>query len=748
MPVAPTYPGVYVQELPSGFRTIVGVATSIAAFVDWFPRGPMDTAVQVFSWADFARIFGGLHDRSEASYGIQQFFLNGGANAWIVRVAAHTTADPLRTAAVVLNSDNGSGSLEVRAASPGKWGNGLRVRVRPNDTANNTANFDLAVRELSIQNGREVISAEEDYLNLSPDPTSSRFVDTLVNAAGGMITVVDKAGNVRPAPTGTVGKPVATALTSDPLQLDGREKPLVVELRVTGSGVTESREVDLGASKVESLEDAAARLQGALRASLPGSQTGAIAGRVEFAQATVQLVGDLLQVTPGSGEKCTATLTFRAGPVASRLGLLSATDATTISDQAKIDAAAAKVVADKAQDRLDKLTATPPPNPAPTPADIDNATATRDATRDAKRAADDAATAALAAVAAPATVNMASYQVGAKTAVLAQAVSTATKFGEGADGALPGALELNGSTASIPATGMLALDLADTFNLLCLPRIAKVSGSFDTADNFKRDQLDPVVAAATAYCEKRRAVLLLDPPSDLRTLPAIRTWMTEKATLRHQNVALHFPRVIIADPMNDFRDRAIGASGTVAGLCARNDTNRGVWSAPAGTEAVLRGVSRLDYKLTDAENGQLNPIGINCLRTFDLYGNVNWGARTLHGEDSRASEWKYLQIRRMALYLEETLFRSTQWVIFADNDEPLWNQIRVSVGAFMADLFQKGAFQGKTKQDAYFVHCDSSTTKPLDQERGIVNLVVGFAPLKPAEFLVISIQQIAPKVEV
>jgi len=211
---------------------------------------------------------------------------------------------------------------------------------------------------------------------------------------------------------------------------------------------------------------------------------------------------------------------------------------------------------------------------------------------------------------------------------------------------------------------------------------------------------------------------------------------------------MHYPRVLVADATNAFRDRSIGASGTIAGVCGRIDTARGVWKAPAGTEATLGGITRLETKLTDAENGTLNPIGINALRTFDTYGNVNWGGRTTFGEDVRASDWKYVPVRRLALYLEETLFRSTKWVIFEPNDEPLWAQIRLSVGSFMADLFHKGAFQGRTKQDAYFVHCDSSTTSPLDQQRGVVNLVVGFAPLNPAEFLIISIQQIPPHLEV
>jgi phage tail sheath protein FI len=181
----------------------------------------------------------------------------------------------------------------------------------------------------------------------------------------------------------------------------------------------------------------------------------------------------------------------------------------------------------------------------------------------------------------------------------------------------------------------------------------------------------------------------------------------------------------------------------MAGIYARTDSARGVWKAPAGIEATLDGVAELDAKLTDAQNGALNPLGINCLRTFPIYGNIAWGARTLQGADQIGSEWKYLPIRRLALMLEESLFRGTKWVVFEPNDEPLWAQIRLNVGAYMMSLFRQGAFQGTSPKDAFFVKCDAETTTQDDRNKGIVNILVGFAPLKPAEFVVISIQQIA-----
>jgi phage tail sheath protein FI len=161
----------------------------------------------------------------------------------------------------------------------------------------------------------------------------------------------------------------------------------------------------------------------------------------------------------------------------------------------------------------------------------------------------------------------------------------------------------------------------------------------------------------------------------------------------------------------------------------------------------LVGVPQLSVPLTDAENGELNPLGINCLRALPPAGRVVWGARTLQGDNRLASEWKYIPVRRTALFIEESLFRGLKWAVFEPNDEPLWAQIRLNAGSFMHSLFRQGAFQGATPREAYFVKCDKETTTQSDIDSGIVNVVVGFAPLKPAEFVVIKIQQIAGQVQ-
>jgi phage tail sheath protein FI len=168
-----------------------------------------------------------------------------------------------------------------------------------------------------------------------------------------------------------------------------------------------------------------------------------------------------------------------------------------------------------------------------------------------------------------------------------------------------------------------------------------------------------------------------------------------------------------------------------------------VWKSPAGQDATLTGVPALEVALTDGDIGQLNPLAVNCLRAQPGIGRVVWGARTMRGADRLADEWKYLAVRRTALYIEESLFRGTQWVVFEPNDEPLWAQIRLNVGTFMDTLFRQGAFQGTTPRDAYFVKCDHDTTTQADIDLGIVNIHVGFAPLKPAEFVVIRLQQMA-----
>ena len=255
------------------------------------------------------------------------------------------------------------------------------------------------------------------------------------------------------------------------------------------------------------------------------------------------------------------------------------------------------------------------------------------------------------------------------------------------------------------------------------------------------------VPDAVVYCEERRAMLLVDPPFGWNTTAKAIAGVVDIGT-NSKNSALYFPRLTQPNPLRNDQLEDFVPCGAVAGIFARTDTTRGVWKAPAGLDATLVGVPKLSVQLNDAENGQLNPLGINCLRAIVPAGRIVWGARTLQGDDRLASEWKYVPVRRTALYIEESLFRGTQWVVFEPNDEPLWAQIRLNVGSFMHDLFRQGAFQGTTPKDAYFVKCDKETTTQSDINHGIVNIVVGFAPLKPAEFVIIKLQQMAGQIDV
>lgn len=295
------------------------------------------------------------------------------------------------------------------------------------------------------------------------------------------------------------------------------------------------------------------------------------------------------------------------------------------------------------------------------------------------------------------------------------------------------------TTSKNDKTGIFALEKADLFNLLCIPPDTR-GGTTSSA----------VYQAALQYCADRRAMLIVDPPANWKKASDARDGLgaLSLSGTMARNAALYFPRVIESDPLREGQPDTFVPCGIIAGVMARTDTERGVWKAPAGIDAALNGIQGLAANLTDEENGMLNPLGINCLRSFPVTGRVVWGARTLRGADQLADEYKYIPVRRLALYIEESLYRGTQWAVFEPNDEPLWAQLRLNVGAFMQNLFRQGAFQGRSPREAYFVKCDKETTTENDINLGIVNVIVGFAPLKPAEFVIIKIQQIAGQTEV
>ena len=286
------------------------------------------------------------------------------------------------------------------------------------------------------------------------------------------------------------------------------------------------------------------------------------------------------------------------------------------------------------------------------------------------------------------------------------------------DGDVVGAPQIADPALRASRRGLFALDKADLFNLLCIPPFSP------TADVDK-----PTWDAAVAYATERRAMVLVDPPyiasgwhaaSDA-TAPGAVTAVVG----RSENAALFFPRIRVANPLDGNRPEPFAPSGAIAGVIARTDRTRGVWKSPAGSTGMLDGVLGFTVNLTDAENGAINQLGVNCLRHFPNTGPVVWGARTLAGADSLASQWKYIAVRRLTLFLEESLSRGTTWAAFEPNDERLWARIRQVIDAFLQGLFRQGAFQGRSSREAYFVKCGRETMTPADIRDGLVNIVVG-----------------------
>ena len=491
MPVALLQPGVYIEELPSGVRTITGVATSITLFVGWAPRGPTNRALRLTSFADYQRAYNGLDSRSFLGYAVGHFYDNGGSDAYVLRLADATAT----TAACDI------GDIHIPASSPGAWASNFSVRLTRR--VDDATRFTIDIIQPSANN-----AVLESFANLSVSRTDPRFVLAVINGRSAFIDNL----TVAAVPTTPANATVA--------------------LNATTNGVD-----------------------------------GTVIGPADAAFRTA------------------LTAAFDVGGIADRI---------------------------------------------------------------------------------------------------------------------------------------------DLFNIVCVPGLTD----------------GPTIATLQQRVRNRRAFLIVDA-GQTEIVSTVVASLAGKTGVNAPNSALFFPWVQAPDPLQQGALRPFPPSGFMAGIFARTDSSRGVWKAPAGTEASITGATGLAITMSDAENGQLNPSAVNCLRTLPVYGTVAWGARTLDGNDARGSEWKYIPVRRTALFIEESLYRGTQWVVFEPNDEPLWAQIRLNIGAFMQGLFRQGAFQGTTPKQAYFVKCDSETTTQADINLGIVNIFVGFAPLKPAEFVVLKIQQIA-----
>lgn len=311
--------------------------------------------------------------------------------------------------------------------------------------------------------------------------------------------------------------------------------------------------------------------------------------------------------------------------------------------------------------------------------------------------------------------------------------ASSTAFTGGGDGGAITNDDIAHPALAAARRGLWMLEHADGFNLLCIPPVLGTDG----------EVLRATWDAAAAYAVRRRAMLLVDAPASWTTTahmsPANVAALISPGD-HLANVALYVPRIRAVDPLHGNATAAFPACGAIAGVYARTDTQRGVWKVPGGLDARIMSALDVTMPLTDAEQAPLNKRGINALRVLPRTGPVVWGTRTLHGDDTLGSEWKYIPVRRTALHIEESLHRSLAWVVFEPNGEPLWAQIRQSVNAFLHAIFQQGAFQGATPREAYFVRCGHDTMTASDIAQGRVIVEVGFAPLKPAEFVLVRVQ--------
>lgn len=613
MPMTLTYPGVYIEEIPSGVRTITGVATSITAFIGRAQRGETNKAITINSFGDFERLFGGLWINSQLGFAIRDFYLNGGSQAIMVRLYRGDEGVGAKPA----KSKIMAGGVTLEAVSEGTWGSNLRASLDTEGISNDTA-LTLGV-------------TKNDLFNLT----------------------------IREAGPGGV--------TEHFLNLTVKESARRIDRVLTSESNLARWEGDFDTNKISTISTNLSALNSAEN---------------ELADAKMKLQEKLMAGGDATNEKKAVENAQEKVNEARK----KVTDAVSLAEN---ELAAAKI---KLQDKL---------------------VAGGDATNE------------------KGAVVAAQTKVDDEKKKMTEAVS---------DGQHLKASDFLPLNAETDKKGLYALEKADLFNLLCIP-------PYKTSDGLKFDVDTPVITMATAYCEKRRAMLLIDAPSGWDSKDKAKTAFTapneDFPGVRSRNAAIFFPRVKQPNPLREDRFEEFAPCGAIAGVFARTDTSRGIWKAPAGLEASLAGVPQLEVNLTDAENGELNTLGLNCLRTFAVGGRVVWGSRTLRGADQLADEYKYIPVRRLALYIEESLYRGTQGVVFEPNDAPLWAQIRLNVGSFMHNLFRQGAFQGSTPREAYFVKCDQETTTQNDINLGIVNIVVGFAPLKPAEFVIIKIQQMA-----
>lgn len=642
-----TAPGVYVDEVSSGVRPITAASTSTAAFFGVAQRGPVGELRRIFNFTEFQNLYGAFLESHFLAHSVLSFFRNGGAQAYIGRVAVGAA-----TASITIQDRSGTPGIRFSATSAGAWGNTLRIFINSQAATDPNNLFNVTVYQDNPKPGEDPIELES-FVDLSMDAQEPNYVVTVINGTSLFIR----------AEVLSTGSAIQGYSESGAIEIDG--DPLlgptqrIFRININNDGI---RPVDLTAElegvDLTQLETIGEAMQSAigdlpvLRESTPEDSYSVTVDPVDDAEG-----GRHLRIRAGGA----------ANP-SSKVEVYNAVDPTQ-------DAAGALQFGP-----LDRVNVFGSSNMRPQDTPEDDY-----------------------------------YFVGDDS--VDGPVSAVTL---GSDGDEPQ------TTHYEQAFGLL--DTVRDVSLIAVPGIG-----------------DPALAdAGMAYSRNR-------PLSDcffIADMEDTDDELTEALTYRDLiNVpnsygAVYFPWLMMLDPTGASAEPiSVPPSGFVAGIYARIDGSRGVWKAPAGTEALVNGAVGVVADLRDVEHGLLNNVNksVAVIRRFPSAGLVLWGART----QSNAPEYRYIPVRRTAIMLRKSIYEGIQWAVFEPNDEPLWAALRLNIGSFMMTLFRQGAFQGSTPSQAFFVKCDSETTTQADIDNGIVNVLVGFAPLKPAEFVVVKISQIA-----
>ncbi len=297
--------------------------------------------------------------------------------------------------------------------------------------------------------------------------------------------------------------------------------------------------------------------------------------------------------------------------------------------------------------------------------------------------------------------------------------------------------DLEGSVAE--RTGYQGLAIAEAVTMVAIPDLITITTGDD--GSFDEETYLAVQKQLVDWCESSHTKMaILDTPPGLNATRALE-WR-QKLARDSAFAALYYPNVVIANPLqrpgatNGEKFITVPASGHVAGVWARTDGTRGVWKAPANE--ALRGIARLEFEVTSGEQDLLNPEGVNCIRSFGSYGTKIWGARTLAKTDP---SWRYINVRRLFNYIEESIRRGTQWAVFEPNDFDLWQRVKRNITSFLRGLWMQGALVGTTMEQAFYVVCDESNNPASSVDEGKLIVEVGIAPVKPAEFVIFRISQ-------